>query len=623
MNCAFIREDPGVVNEELRVASHAAVSPAEAEDSASRKRRSLKPLMGLVPYLRRQPTTLALAALALVVSAIAMLSVPIAVRRVIDTGFSAGNGDLVHQYFLMLILVGFVLAVAGAGRFYLVNILGERVVSDLRSDVFRHLSTLGPAFFEKTHSGEVMSRLTADTTQLKSVAGSTISQALRNVIMLIGSVALMFVTSAQLSGLVLVAIPVIVLPLIAYGRFVRKLSRKAQDTLAEASAYAAENLAAVRTMQAFTHESVVSDRFMGAVERSFAAARSRLSARAGLTGLAMFLTVASIVAILWYGASKVIAGEMSSGTLSQFVLYAVLAAGALAELSEVWGEVSQGAGAAERLAELLAVEPEIVSPPSPVPLPMPTRGEIRFAGVQCEYPSRPDTAALKGIDLTVRPGETVALVGPSGAGKTTLFNLLLRFYDPRAGRITVDGVPIDRVDLKELRGRMSLVPQEVALFADTVLENVRYGSPGARHEDVVAAAVAAQADGFIRALPDGYETRLGERGVTLSGGQRQRIALARAILKDAPILLLDEATSALDAESERDVQAALERVMQGRTTLVIAHRLATVQKADRIVVLDEGRIVEEGTPAELSRRGGLYARLAALQFGPALDAAAE
>jgi len=483
----------------------------EDVEPSKRTRRSLKPLMGLKPYLMRQPVTLALAAVALVVSALAMLSVPIAVRRVIDVGFTAGNGEFIHNYFLMLILVGLVLAVAGASRFYLVNILGERVVADLRRDVFRHLATLGPAFFEKTHSGEMMSRLTADTTQLKSVAGSTISQAIRNVIMLIGSVALMFVTSPQLSTLVLLAIPVIVLPLIAYGRFVRKLSRKAQDTLAEASAYAAENLAAVRTMQAFSHESVVADRFAGAVERSFGAARERLSARAGLTGIAMFLTVASIVAILWYGASKVIAGEMTGGTLSQFVIYAVLAAGALAELSEVWGEVSQGAGAAERLAELLAVEPEIKSPPNPLPMPQPARGEIVFDAVQFQYPSRPDASALQGISLRVAPGETVALVGPSGAGKTTLFSLLLRFYDPQGGRILVDGVPVNRVDIPALRSRMALVPQDVALFADTVLENIRYGSPGASEEDVVRAAVAAQADGFIRALPEGYATRASVR----------------------------------------------------------------------------------------------------------------
>jgi len=556
---------------------------------------------------------LAFAGVALLISAIAMLALPLAVRRVIDHGFSEKNAAFVDQYFSMLMLIGLLLAAASAARFYFVNWLGERVVADLRADVFAHLSRLGLAFYEINHSGEVMSRLTADTTQIKAAAGTALSQALRSGIMLVGALVMMFVTSASLSLLVLVAIPAIVLPLIAYGRLVRRLSRRAQDTLADASAYAAENLAAVRTMQAFTSEQRVSGRFASSVETAFEAARARLRARAGLTAMTIFLVFASIVGVLWYGADAVVRGDISGGRLSQFVLYAVFAAAALAQLSEVWGEVSQAAGAAERLAELLAVSPDIRSPDHPLPMPKPGRGEVEFRHVSFRYPTR-QTSALEDVSFRVEPGETVALVGPSGAGKSTVFNLLLRFFDPDSGDVRVDGVPVAAADLRQLRASMALVPQEVALFADTVAENIRYGTPTASQEDVVRAARLAHADEFIRALPQGYETRLGERGVSLSGGQRQRIAIARAVLRDAPILLLDEATSALDAESEVLVQKALEQVMSGRTTLVIAHRLATIQKADRILVLDAGRIVEEGTHAELIRKGGLYARLAELQF---------
>ena len=552
--------------------------------------------------------------IALVVSALAMLSVPMAVRRMIDFGFSSGDGQFIDRYFLMLIGIGAVLAVASASRFYCVNWLGERVVADLRRDVFGHVARLGPPFYETTHSAEVMSRLTADTTQIKAAAGTALSQVLRNLIMLIGALVMMLVTSPRLSAIVLLAIPVIVFPMVAYGRVVRRLSRRAQDTLAEASSYAAENLGAVRTMQAFTHEGEATRRFGAAVETSFEAARERLKARAGLTALAMFLVVTSVVGVLWFGATAVVQNDLSSGRLGQFVLYALFAAGALAELSEVWGEVQQAAGAAERLTELLAVVPAVTSPADPTPLPVPARGEIAFTDVRFRYPSRPDAATLDGISFTVRTGETVALVGPSGAGKSTIFNLLLRFYDRDSGRITIDAVAIEAADLQTLRSRMALVPQDVALFADTVAENIRYGSPAATMGEIELAARTAEADGFIRELPQGYETRLGERGVTLSGGQRQRIAIARAVLRASPILLLDEATSALDTESERLVQQALDRVMKDRTTIVIAHRLATVRKADRILVMDKGRIVEEGTHDSLVKAGGLYARLADRQF---------
>lgn len=590
---------------------------AEKADKENRNgktgRRDLRPLMTIKPYLMRHRLQLACAGLALLVAATAMLTIPMAVRRMIDFGFVAREDAFISRYFMMLIVIGGVLAVASGVRFYVVNWLGERVVANLRSDVFAHLSTLGPGFFDSTHSGEVMSRLTADTTQIKAAAGSALSQALRSTIMVIGALSMMFVTSPALSLLVLAAIPVILVPLIYYGRVVRRLSRSAQDRLAEASAFAAENLGAVRTMQSFGSEGAVSRRFTGAVDEAFEAARSRLVARAGLTALGIFLVVASIVLVLWFGAAMVIDGTLTGGRLGQFVLYAVFAGGSLGQMSEVWGEVQQAAGATERLSELLALKPVVRDPPSPVALPSPGEGRVRFENVSFTYPARPGEPALSEASFEVEPGEVVALVGPSGGGKSTVFNLLLRFYDPTSGVVRIDGVEISQASLADLRSRIALVPQEIAIFADTVAENIKYGAANASQAEIENAARIANADGFITKLESGYETHLGERGVMLSGGQRQRIAIARAVLRDPRILLLDEATSALDAESELEVRMALEQVMAGRTTFVITHRLATAQKADRIIVIDGGKIVQQGSHDELALVGGLYSRLSELQ----------
>ncbi|MGF1623158.1 MAG: ABC transporter transmembrane domain-containing protein [Rhodomicrobiaceae bacterium] len=593
----------------------AAVAAYKAEDAAPRPdARSIGQLWALRPYVTRYKWALALAAVGLVMAAGATLVLPVAVRRMIDNGFSGENAGLINSYFAMLMVVAAVLAGASALRFYCVSWLGERSEADIRNGVFLHLTRLTPAFYEQTHSAELMSRLTADTTLIKTAISASVSQALRNSVLLIGALIMMVLTSPALSALVIAAIPLIVLPLVGYGRVVRRLSRNAQDQLANASAYAAENLGTPRTMQAFTFEAVVSRRYGQAVETAFEAARRKVQARAALTGTATFLVFASIVGILWYGAHEVLAGTMTGGRLAQFMLYAAFAAGSVASLSEVWGEVQQAIGAAGRLGEIMAVVPEIESPKNPKPLPEPARGEIRFENVGFTYPGRPDAPVFNDLNFRIASGERVAIVGTSGAGKTTIFSLILRFYDPQQGRIIVDGVPVNEADLTALRRRMSYVPQDPAVFATSIADNIRYGSIDASEEDVRRAARTALASEFIEALPDGYDTVLGERGITLSGGQRQRIAIARALLRDAPILLLDEATSALDAESESLVQTALGRVMQNRTTLVIAHRLATVLSADRILVLDGGEIVEQGTHKTLMTSSGIYSRLAELQF---------
>ncbi len=592
-------------------------TPDPAAPPARRPR--LKPLAALWPHILRYKARAAAALAALIVAALATLVVPVAVRRMIDLGFDVQHAGFIDRYFAVMIGVVAVLAVASAARYYLVMTLGERIVADLRAQVFAHLLTLDGRFYDRAKSGELISRLTADTTQIKSAVGASASIALRNIVLFIGATVMMVVTSPWLAATLMIAIPVIVAVLIGAGRGVRKRSRGAQDTLAEASAYAAEAIGAVRALQANTAEPAADARFAGEVEHAFDAASRAVKARAWLTGFGIFMVFASVVGILWAGANAVLAGTMSAGTLGQFVLYAVLAASGLGQLGEVWGEISQAAGATERIAELLQERPAVARPASPRALPQPPRGEVAFHNVRFAYPARPDLPALDGVSFAVKPGERVAIVGPSGAGKSTLFQLLLRFYDPGAGTVSIDGIDIAAANPTEVRERLALVPQDVAIFAASIRDNIRLGSPQASDADVEEAGRLARADEFDARLPEGWDTPVGERGVTLSGGQRQRIAIARAILRRAPILLLDEATSALDAESETLVQQALDRSMQGRTTLVIAHRLATVLSADRILVMEQGRVVEEGTHASLVARGGLYARLAALQFGEGKD----
>ena len=587
---------------------------ADAADGARAPRGSLKALKPLLPYVRRYRGRILLGLLSLMVASLATLVVPEAVRRLVDFGFAPDRVGVINAYFTAMVAVVGVLALASAARYYLVMTLGERIVADLRSDLYAHLTRLDAGFFDRSQTGELVSRLTADTTQLKATFGSSASVALRNVFLFAGAIVMMVYSSPKLSGFVLLAIPIIVLPLVLSGRGVRRRSRAAQDRLADAMSFATENLGAMRTVQAFNAEGLSTARFDRAVEGSYRASAAAARARALLTAVAIFLAFGSVVGVLWFGAHEVIAGRMSGGLLSQFVLYAVFGASALGQLSEVMNEISAAAGAAGRLSEILAVAPAIAAPAAPAALPRPARGAVAFEAVGFAYPTRARDAVVRDLSFAVRPGERVAIVGPSGAGKSTVFQLLTRFYDPTGGRVLVDGIDLRAADPAAVRARIALVPQDPAIFSASIADNIRFGRPDATDAEVRAAAERAAAFGFIAALPDGMETAVGERGVTLSGGQRQRLAIARAILKDAPVLLLDEATSALDAESETLVQRALDEVMRGRTTLVIAHRLATVVTADRILVMQDGAVVEEGTHAALLARDGLYARLARLQF---------
>ena len=581
-------------------------------DATISKRRSLKPLRMLVPYIFRDKFLVVAAFISLLVASVATLTVPVALRRVVTHGFSGENSETIDYYFLAMIGVVSVLAVASAARYYFVTKIGERTVADIRKDVFASILKFDATYFDSARTGEVISRLTADTTQIKSAVGSTASVALRNILLFIGAVIMMGYSSPQLSGLIIFAIPLIVVPLVAFGRLVRRRSREAQDKLADASAYATEMTGAVREVQSLTATKIVNDAFSSNVDASFEAAKKAIMTRALLTVILIFLIFTSIVAILWAGARSVIDGDMAPGMLVQFLLYAVFAAGALGSLSEVWGEVQQTAGAAERLMELVAEEPTIRKPNNPVSI---QAGTISVENVDFAYTGSPDKTIISNLSFKVEPGETVAIVGPSGAGKSTIFQLLTRFYDPVSGSIKLGGVDISQTDPDSLRSLFAVVPQDPVIFNGDIASNIRFGaSETLKHAAIIEAAKAARADTFISEMDGGYNARVGERGITLSGGQKQRLAIARAILRDAPILLLDEATSALDAESEAHVQAALEVLMKGRTTLIIAHRLATILKADRILVMEEGRIVEEGSHASLVRKGGLYARLAKLQF---------
>ena len=578
------------------------------------KGTSLKPLRALLPFLAPYRGRMLLALGALLIAAAAMLFLPMTLKNVIDEGFSAENVNAINRYFLWLLLAAAVFATFASLRFYLVGWIGERVVSDVRTAVYERVIRMDPAFFEVTKTGEVLSRLTTDTTLIQSLSGAGLSILLRSTVSFVGSLVLLVYTSWKLSIVILVLIPALLLPMLYFGRRVRRLSRDSQDRVADTSGLAGETLNAIQTVQAFTLEEMQLSRYDDAVEQSFATGIRRMRVRAWMIALAVMAMFSAVTLVLWMGARAVLDGSMTGGQLAQFLSYAVFMASAVSGLSEMWGEIQRAAGAMERTVELLESRPSIVTPANPLPL-NPARGEIRFETLSFRYPSRPDTRALDAFDLTIAPGETVAFVGPSGAGKSTVFQLMLRFYDPESGRIVIDGVDIAQADPGAVRARIGLVPQETIIFGASARENIRYGRPDASDAEIEAAARAAAADEFIRKLPEGYDTFLGEKGARLSGGQKQRIAIARAILKNPPILLLDEATSSLDSESERLVQEALETLMRQRTTLVIAHRLATAINSDRIVVIEKGRIAGIGRHEDLLRDNALYARLAALQFG--------
>ncbi|MHC9085555.1 ABC transporter transmembrane domain-containing protein [Luteimonas sp. RIT-PG2_3] len=584
-------------------------SDAPVDDTPKARIGTLRMLW---PLMQRQRTLFVAWLLALAASSAATLSLPVAVRHMIDKGFSSGSN--IDAAFTLLFLVALALALATAARFFFVSLLGERVVADLRNQLYGHLIGLDQAFYEKSRSGELVSRLSADSELLRSVVGSTMSIALRSVITVLGSVVMLTITSPRLAAYTLIGIPLFVLPLVLGGRRLGKISRQSQDRVADANTLASESLGAVRTVQAYAREAYERSRFGEAVALSVATARKRIGMQAIVTAVAISVVFGAIILVLWSGAHDVMRGDMTAGTLGQFLLYALLGGGSVGALAEVWNELQRAAGGMGRITDLLEEHNQIQAPAAPVPLPTPLRGELHFDRVSFHYPTRADMPALHDFSLRVAPGETVALVGPSGAGKSTVLSMLLRFHDPQSGRVCVDDLDVRGFDPVALRETIALVPQHPAIFAASARENIRYGRLEASDDEIVAAARSAEADSFLSELPNGYDELLGERGARLSGGQQQRIAIARALLKDAPILLLDEATSALDAQSERAVQTALEHLMEGRTTLVIAHRLATILKADRIVVMDRGRIVAEGTHEQLLAQDGLYAELARLQF---------